>query len=57
MEGNITDFCIICDKGIIEITANNDIIYAVFEVAYKSVNNQVVIISETLEEIRIFEIL
>lgn len=57
IEGNIADFCVIFDKGIIEITANNDIIYAVFEVAYKSVNNEVVIISDNLEEIRIFEIL
>ncbi len=57
VESNVADFCIIFDKEIIEITANNDIIYAVFEVVDRSVNNEVVIISEELEEIRIFEIL
>jgi len=53
---NTSDFCIVLDKGIIEITANNDIIYAVFEVAYKNQNREILIQSDSLDEIKIFEI-
>ncbi|MFA9375972.1 MAG: hypothetical protein ACERKZ_04370 [Lachnotalea sp.] len=45
---NISDFCNIIDKGIIEISANNDIIYAVYEFAFKNDKKKIVFASNNL---------
>jgi sucrose-6-phosphate hydrolase SacC (GH32 family) len=57
MKDRVKDFCIIYDKGIIEITANNGIIYAVFEVTCLSVKEEIEITSDSIAEIKVFEIL
>jgi sucrose-6-phosphate hydrolase SacC (GH32 family) len=54
---NISNFCIIFDKGIIEINANNDIIYAVYEFVFKNDKKEIKISSNNLKELNIFEIL
>jgi fructan beta-fructosidase len=57
VEKNSKDFCIIIDKGIIEITANNDTIYAVFQVSDKNDNHEIAFHSAWLDEIRVYEVL
>ncbi|WP_099467101.1 glycoside hydrolase family 32 protein [Konateibacter massiliensis] len=39
----VSDFCMIFDRGVIEITANNDIIYAVFEVEDKPLEREILL--------------
>lgn len=57
LKEKITDFCIVFDKGIIEITANNGIIYAVFQVEYENVKEEIIISFEDAVEIKVFEVL
>jgi sucrose-6-phosphate hydrolase SacC (GH32 family) len=56
LKEKITDFCIVFDKGIIEITSNNGIIYAVFQVAYENVKEEIIISSKQSVDIKVFEV-
>lgn len=55
--GHITDFSMIFDQGIIEITANDDIIYAVFEVDKSILNKEIYISSKDILELAIYEVI
>lgn len=57
LDDYLSDICIIIDKGIVEITANNDIIYAVFEIDKKIESRKIELYCEEIEELKIFEIL
>lgn len=47
----------IFDQGIIEITANDDIIYAVFEVDKSILNKEIYISSKDILELTIYEVI
>jgi sucrose-6-phosphate hydrolase SacC (GH32 family) len=57
MEEPLTDICILVDGEIIEITANNDVIYAVFEGNRNKNKNEIVFKSNEIEELKLFQLL